>query len=441
MRNTTRCIFAALALAASPTTRAETVEATSTTFLLSGQQARGGQSGTEPELDDVSTAYEWITISARELRTPFADNLEVVVSTWGSYDLADLRWDNGTSSEVTGDVLTGYVRAQFLDRKLSVRAGRQHVGLGVARMIQIDGGDAVFRAGGVGLQAYAGSPVSQRFQSREGLQSWNPLGGNFAYGGRLSYTLSIPGVSGRGLDLGASAAIVQDDGDAVREDVGVDFRVQPIRAVNLTGYGVYSLYAERFAEGTVMVSGPIAQRLHVSADWRFTAPDLFLPRTSILSVFSAERRNDFGGGLDYEVTRDVSVGAEYHLLVEPGDDEDFYGNELVGRLHWSRGQRSAGAEAFWLDAFENGYVGARIFGRQDFGRLFAAVDVLGHLLREDVNNEDLAVSGTLSGGYEVGRGWSAVLAGRAGVNPFFEQQFDVLAKLVYNQTYTVREVR
>jgi hypothetical protein len=441
MRNTTRCIFAALALAASPTTRAETVEATSTTFLLSGQQARGGQSGTEPELADVSTAYEWITISARELRTPFADNLEVVVSTWGSYDLADLRWDNGTSSEVTGDVLTGYVRAQFLDRKLSVRAGRQHVGLGVARMIQIDGGDAVFRAGGVGLQAYAGSPVSQRFQSREGLQSWNPLGGNFAYGGRLSYTLSIPGVSGRGLDLGASAAIVQDDGDAVREDVGVDFRVQPIRAVNLTGYGVYSLYAERFAEGTVMVSGPIAQRLHVSADWRFTAPDLFLPRTSILSVFSAERRNDFGGGLDYEVTRDVSVGAEYHLLVEPGDDEDFYGNELVGRLHWSRGQRSAGAEAFWLDAFENGYVGARIFGRQDFGRLFAAVDVLGHLLREDVNNEDLAVSGTLSGGYEVGRGWSAVLAGRAGVNPFFEQQFDVLAKLVYNQTYTVREVR
>jgi hypothetical protein len=51
------------------------------------------------------------------------------------------------------------------------------------------------------------------------------------------------------------------------------------------------------------------------------------------------------------------------------------------------------------------------------------------------------VTGTLTGGYEMGRGWSAVVAGRAGVTPFFEQQYDVLAKLVYNQTYTVREVR
>ncbi|HYG66854.1 MAG TPA: hypothetical protein VD838_04315, partial [Anaeromyxobacteraceae bacterium] len=192
----------------------------------------------------------------------------------------------------------------------------------------------------------------------------------------------------------------------------------------------------------VMISGPIAPRLHVSADWQYTAPDLFLPRTSVLSVFSAERRNDFGGGLDVEVTRDVTIGAEYHLLVEPGDDDDdYYGNELVGRLHWSRGPTSAGAEAFWLDAFENGYVGGRIFGRRDFGRVFAAADALGHFLREDVNGEDLAITGTLSGGFEFGRGWSAVLSGRAGWNPFYEQQFDGLVKLVYNQTYSVREVR
>jgi hypothetical protein len=440
MRNT-RWILAALALVAGATARAETVDATSTTFLLAGQQARGGSSGTEPELADITTAYEWITISARELKTPFADNLEIVVSTWGSYDISDLRWDNGTSSEATGDVLTAYVRAELLDRRLSLRAGRTHVGVGSARMIQLDGGEAMLRVGGVGVQAYAGSPVSQRFQTRDGLRSWNPLGGDLAYGGRLSYTLSIPGVSGRGLDLGVSGQRVTDDGDAVREDVGLDFRVQPVRAVNLTGYGVYSVWAERFAEATVMVSGPVAPRLHVSADWRFTAPDLFLPRTSILAVFSAERRNDFGGGVSYELTRAVSIGADYHLLIEPGDDGDFYGNELVGRLHWSRGQTSAGGEAFWLDAFENGYVGARLFGRQDFGRLFAAADLLGHFLRETVNGEDVAVSGTLSGGFEMGRGWSAVVAGRAGVNPFFEQQFDVLAKLVYNQTYSVREVR
>ncbi|HYG69668.1 MAG TPA: hypothetical protein VD838_18480, partial [Anaeromyxobacteraceae bacterium] len=277
MRNTRGWILAALALAAGPAARAETVEATSTTFLLAGQQNRGGASGTEPELADIATAYEWITISARELRTPFADNLEIATSVWGSYDMADLRWDNGTSSDVTGDVMTAYVRAQFLERRLTLRAGRSHVALGNARMIHIDGGDLAARFAGIGVQAYAGSPVSQRFQSREGLRSWNPLGGDFAYGGRVSYTLSIPGISGRGLDVGASAAFVDEDGDAVREDVGADFRLQPFRAVNLTGYTTYSLYAERWAEAMVMISGPIAPRLHVSADWQYTAPDLFLP--------------------------------------------------------------------------------------------------------------------------------------------------------------------
>lgn len=441
MRNTTRWIAAALALLAGPTAWAETVEATSTTFLTNGQQPRDGREGTEPELADVTTAYEWITVSARELRTPFADNLEINVSTWGAYELQDLRWDNGGSDELTGDVLTGYVRGQFLDRRLDVTAGRSHVGLGTARMIQLDGANAMLRVAGIGLQAYAGSPVSQRFRTREGLKSWNPLGGDFAWGGRASYTLSIPGISGRGLDLGASYQRVTDDGDIAREDVGADFRVQPFGAFNLTGYGAYSLWAERFAEATVMATGPVADRLYFTADWRFTAPDLFLPRTSVLAVFSAERRNDFGGGLDYELARDVSIGADYHLLVEPGEGEDYYGNELVGRLRWSHRDSSAGLEGFWLDALENGYVGGRIFGRQDFGKLFIAADALAHKLREEVNGEDFAVSGTLSGGWEFFRGWSAVVAGRAGVNPFFEQQYDLLAKLVYNQTYTVREVR
>lgn len=443
MRNAKRFLAAAVAVAAAASVRAQTVEATSTTFLTAGQQTRGGASGTEPDLADVTTAFEWITLSARGLKTPITDDLQLVVSTWGSYDLQDMRWDNGTGSDVTGDVMTGYVRADFLKRRLLVRAGREQVGLGTARMVQIDGGDVAVRLpGGIGLTGYVGSPVSQRFQSRGELKSWNPAGGNFAYGGRLSYTLSLPGLSGRGLEVGASAAVVTDDGDTARQDLGVDFRAQPVRWLNLNGYGVYSLYAERFAEGDVMLSGPLARRLHVSADWRFTRPELLLPQTSILSVFSSERRNDFGGGLSYELTNDVSVGADYHLIVQPGDGGDnSYGNEVQARATWARGESSAGVEGFWLDAYENGYVGGRLFGRRNFGPIFAAADVLAHFLREDVNGEDFSLTGTLSAGWAFARGWSAVLSGRAGTNPFFEQQYDLLAKLVYNQTYTVREVR
>ena len=75
------------------------------------------------------------------------------------------------------------------------------------------------------------------------------------------------------------------------------------------------------------------------------------------------------------------------------------------------------------------------------GRFFAAADVLAHFFRERVNGEKTAVTGALTGGVELARGFSAVVSGRAGVTPFFEQTYDVMAKLVYNATYRIQEVR
>jgi hypothetical protein len=86
-------------------------------------------------------------------------------------------------------------------------------------------------------------------------------------------------------------------------------------------------------------------------------------------------------------------------------------------------------------------VAFRAYGSHRIGRIFGAADLIGHFLREPVNGEEVAVTGTLTGGMALGGGWSAAVAGRAGMNPFFEQQYDATVKLVYNQTYTVREVR
>ena len=60
---------------------------------------------------------------------------------------------------------------------------------------------------------------------------------------------------------------------------------------------------------------------------------------------------------------------------------------------------------------------------------------------EKVNGEDAAVTGTLSAGLDLPNGFSAVIAGRAGMTPYLEQTYDVMAKLAYNQTYHLREVR
>ncbi|WP_242341108.1 MULTISPECIES: hypothetical protein [Anaeromyxobacter] len=443
MRNITPVIALGLAILAGPAVRADTVEVTSTTLLTVGEQTRGGVPGEKPELVTVAPAYEILNIAARGVTNPIAKDLQLVVSTWGSYELADRRWDNGTGSDLTGDVMTGYLSGRLLGDALTLRLGRTHVMTGVARMIQLDGGEAIVTLPfGLRLSGYAGAPVSQRFGTRSGVRSWNPVAGDLAYGGRAAVFVPIPGYAGRGLDVGASANFVEDGGDPVRQEVGADFRLQPLaKNLTLSGFGSYSLYDERFSEGNAAVSWSVKPRLHLTADWRFTAPDLFLARNSILSVFSTERRNDIGGGVRYELQHGLEVGADYHLAIEPGEDGDYYGHLVQGSLDWERGETAAGAEVFYLDALENGYVGGRLFGRQDFGKFFAAADVLGHFFREQVNGEDYSISGTLTAGVELAKGFSAVVAGRAGMTPFLEQTYDVMAKLVYNQTYRIREVR
>lgn len=424
---------------------ADTVDVRSTTLLRLGQETRNLQPLQVPELANVTPVFEILSISARDVANPLADDLAIVVSTWGSWELGDARWDAGTSASLNGDVVTGYVSGRMLHRRLAFRLGRSAVATGVARMIQIDGGEISLSAPlGFRLSGYAGAPVTQRFGDRTSLASWAPSGGDLAYGGRLGWSLALPGATGRGLDLGVSANFVEDGGDPVREEVGADLRFLPFRDLVLTGFGSYSLYDGRTSEIAVRAAWSATRKLLVEADYRFVAPDLFLARNSILSVFSAEERTEAGAGADLELGHGLRAGASYRLLLEPGEtaaDSDYVGSDASARLEWRRGASRAGAEVLYVDALENGYVACRAFGRRDFGRVFGAADVVAHLLREKVNGEDLAVTGTITAGMDLARGFSAVVSARAGVTPFMEQSFDVMAKLAYNAAYRTEVTR
>lgn len=466
MRTTPRLFAAALVLAASASARADVVEATATTVVLAGQQLRGAPTGETPGLDTVVPAFELVTVSARDLRNPLFENLEVVVAGWGSYDLADVRWSAGTSDHLTGDLTTGYVRGQLFHRALTLRLGRASVAAGSGRMLQLDGGDLLLRVpGGVSLSAFAGSPVAQRFRTRAGARSWNPAGGDLAYGGRLGWSLPLPGASGRGVDVGVSAVVVEDGaltvrdlanpgntrsdtGGTVRKDVGFDLRVQPVGAVVITANGTWAMEAERLAELGVAVLWTANQKTFVTVDAKRVAPDLFLSQNSILSVFTDTERTDLGGGVRYQLTEAFSLGADYHALLEPTGEgsKTELGHEAAARAEWEHGVTRLGGEVSWLrtqglGAEENGWVGARVFGRRELGRAFVAGDAQVHSFQQEINGNKLALTGVLSAGYALGGGWSAVLAGRAGVTPFLEQQADLMVKLVYNQTYRVREVK
>jgi len=447
MRTTPR-LLAALAVALAASARADVIEASSTTLVTAGQQTRGGTANTTPDLVTVAPAFEIITVSAREIRNPVFENLEVVVSGWGSYDLSDVRWDAGTTDKFTGDLTAAYVRGQLFKRALTVRAGRAVVPAGVGRMLQLDGGDVLLRLpGGVSISAYGGIPVSQRFGTRSGLRSWNPAGGDLAYGGRLGWTLALPGAYGRGLDIGASAVVVEDSTNAlekvVRQDAGLDLRFQPTAGLVFVANGTYALTAERLASATVEALWTVSDKLFATADFKFTSPDLFLSRGSILSVFTDTDRKDLGGGVRYHLTRDLSLGVDYHALLEPTGEgsKTELGHEAAGRVEWEHGVTSAGGEVTYLTAIDNGYVGVRAYGRRELGKAFVAADVVAHSFENKINGQGAALTGTLSAGYRLGSGWSAVVAGRAGMTPFLEQQADLMVKLVYNTTTRVREVK
>jgi hypothetical protein len=439
---TTRSLLALAAALAATSALAETVEATSTTYFSSGAQPRGGLPGQTPDVVNVMPVVEVITVAARGLRNPVFDNLDVVVSTWGAFDLQDRRWDAGTSGNLTGDVVTGYVRGQLFSRRLTFRAGRENVAVGAGRVASIDGGDVELRLPlGIGLTAYAGAPVAQRFSTRGAATSWNAFGGDFAYGGRASLALQLPLPFLRSIEAGGSVAFVDDGSQSVRRDAGVDARIRLFGDLAINGWALWALEDERIAEVAAVATWHPARPLFLTADYRHSAPDLMLPRTSILSVFTDTTRDEIGGGFRWEITRSIEGGVDYHALLEPGESGTELGHQASARGDYTDGPVRAGGEVSYLKGADNGYVGARFYLRREIARFFAAGDVLAYVFDQAINAQDYAatVGGTL--GYKLGKSWTASVSGRGGVTPFMEQQFDVMAKLTYNQTYRVREVR
>lgn len=441
---TMRTVLALASTLVASAAHADTVEATSTTYVSTGKQTRDGLPGQSPELVNVLPVIEVLSVSARDIRNPIFDDLSIVVSTWGSVDLQDNRWDAGTTGNLTGDVTTGYVRGQLFGRRLTLRVGRENVAVGAGRVASIDGGDLALRLPlGIGLSAYAGAPVSQRFSSRDALRSWNALGGDLAYGGRLSLTIPLPIPFLRLIEVGASAAFVDDGGDAVRRDAGVDARLRLFGDFALNGYFLYALEAEAPEEIQVAASWHPVRRLFVQADYRHTDPTLMLPMTSILTVFSDARYDEAGGGVRYELTRSLEGGVDYHALIEPGKDGTgtSLGHDAALRGDYTSGPVRAGAELTLLQTVENTMYGFRGYVRRELGRFFGTGELIAYYYDEAINDRQYAASLGATAGYRLGGAWTATLSARAAVTPYMDQQVDVMAKLAYNQTYRVREVK
>lgn len=415
-----------------PAARAATVEASATTVLIARPQAsRGVATPTAPLL-------ELVDVSAKDIDWGPAQDVRVKLSAWGRWhvlgglsegSVGSLR---GPSAQdpLGADLQLLYAEARVLDRRLHVRAGRQLIFDGATpRVVHVDGASLDFRiARGFGVRAYGGAPVVPLFGPRPAdVQTGARVYYSPSFGNELgaSYTY------GFGLETFGAAAIS-------RHEVGLDGRWAVRRDVLLTAAGIWSVADSRLVEAELMPRWFVRPDVELYAHLRRTAPDLWLPRTSILSVFADDERDEWGGGVYWAPMRRLSLTADgrYLRMVDgSGHDVRARGTYRLG----FRNRAQVGAEVRQLRIPENGYVLGRVFATHRITeQLFVAGDADVYFLDAPINGETTSVAASASVGWRFLPGWRATVSGVAGADPTFARRFELLARVGYQFATTSR---
>jgi hypothetical protein len=394
----------------------QTVDATALTLLSGRQDPRDG------EVHTIVPAYEEIWISARDLDIPGVEGTRIVVSGWGMVAGGDTIDDRN----VTGDVDVAFIEGRLFDRHLALRLGRQLVASGVARNLQLDGLDLVARfPQGIGLEVYGGVPVSPRFGYARG---------QGAIGARLSWRPA------QIFEGGVSFVHILDDGQIDRQEAGVDARLLLGDKLTLTGLAAFSVVEQRLSEAALRVLWQPRRNLELSLEAARTAPDLFVSRTSIFSVFAEEARDEAGSTLYFRPWSRLRLWGEGFVI------HDDSGTGGRGGLRASLGFGGAnasqlGVEGRVLALPASRYVQGRVYGLHRFGSAVTATlegDVV--WLDPRINGEDLSLTFAGTVGWDFQPGWKALVSALTGQTPLLEWRFEAMAKLVYSFNYQARKV-
>ncbi len=410
-------LLGASAMLAAPA-RAEVVEATSTTLVSGHQDPRDGVVHT------AVPVYELMSVRATDFHVPGIADMNVVLSGWGAAALADPM----ENKHVLGDLDLAFAEGTLLRRKVAFRLGRQLLVGGAGRNLGFDGLSVTVRPiRWVGVSAQAGVPVTPRFAVSRG---------DALVAGRAFVKPSFDA------EAGVSVLQVLDHGEIARRDLAFDARLSPARTVPLvlTGFALFSLPERRLGEGQAAATWQLDRRLQITGDYRRTAPDLFLPRNSIFSVFSQEHHDEVGGFLYLRPHTRLRLQGDYHVIV----DADGTGHDGSGKLTGTFGpdnRDTAGVEARRLALPQSGYLMARAFTVVRVEpRVTGTLDASAFFFDADVNGQRRSYVGAATLAYDLRPGWRAVVTGLTSVTPFAERNFEGMAKLVYQMTTRVRQV-
>ena len=396
----------AMALWAFPAT-AQVVDVNSTTLLRLKPEWRAG---------DTRTGFwgtELVGLSVRDIELSGVDDLNVQFSAWGQLSSIQNSIYTGTTADI--DLL--YVQGSLFSRRLQLTLGRQLISGGVARVLQLDGATATVIIGkGFGVTAYAGAPVVSQFHY--------PVG-EFAFGGRAFWRPWY------GTEVGFSFLEIISGSVLSRQDVGLDGRWVILPNLSVTASGILSVQNASFSDADATVTWQILPTVQVFAKGEHTSPNLFLPLTSIFSVFANTNRDAVGGGVFWQATPRIGLYGEYHRLWvdggEKGDEADLSFTYRLTR------KSTVGVNGRFLFVPVNGVTDLRAWVVYVLTeRIRLSGDLEGAILANSINAKTGSVVATGSATWAIGSGWSAMLSGSAGVTPFFEHVFTATARLGYN---------
>lgn len=404
-------------LAVPPAARAESVTASSTTIVQGRQDPRDGTVHT------VVPFLEMVSVRAADVANPVVDNMAIVVSAWGEA----VAYEPRDGKHLLGDVDAAYLEGHALNQHLNLRLGRQFVFAGTGAAAQIDGLNVQSRiAGGFGVSAFVGAPVKPRFDVARG---------DLVFGGRASWRHGLE------REIGVSLFQMRDDGRIGRFFAGADTRYRVLPSLVLAGLANWSIPDQRWAEFDAAITWQPHHVFDVTADFRRTAPDLFLPRYSIFTVFAQQERDEFGGSFDLRPCRYVDLVSDVHLtrVKDEGGIGSNAGTKITFRLN-NRGWTRFGAEGRRLDGPSGGYLMGRVFARQQLTTtLTAVIDGQAYELKKMINGENVGVNGykesylaSANVVYDYSPAWRVVLTGIYNTNPYVKQGYEGLLKVVYN---------
>jgi hypothetical protein len=251
--------------------------------------------------------YEYLTVRADNLGVK---GLSVEFAGWGVIDFGD-RFDPTHAARIPqytdawnhqgvgGDIMVGTITYRGLNDRLELRLGRQFMFMGAPYSTDFDGLSVRYKLPySLDVAVYGGAATPR--DATAGRDSENGV-----FGGRVGWSQLDRG------GLGVSfLEELTDDGDLVRQQLGLDGFVLLPKHVDLAGTALWDLVEGTFEEAMVTAAWLPLPRLKLAVDYTYLVPSAIIPKTSIFSVFSDATYQDLGLDVYYRLTPELRLSAQ-----------------------------------------------------------------------------------------------------------------------------------